>query len=72
MVTLNTIERSWVGAIGDHPIRVEEHQYDLSYIVEYYDDLQSEQQQCISYCPESDVLLTIEELQKGMLITALY
>ncbi|MCG8353520.1 MAG: hypothetical protein MI924_37615 [Chloroflexales bacterium] len=70
MAKNSTLQSTWVGAFGEHPIRVEEHWYDLSYIVEFYDDLQSEQRQCISHCPNSGDVLSLEELQKRGLRTA--
>lgn len=72
MIKNGTLQNTWVGAVGDHPIRVEEHWYDLSYIVEFYDDLQPDQKQCISHCPDSGEALSLEELHKRSLSSVGY
>lgn len=69
MSTQSTLEQSWVGALNEHPIRVEEHRIDLAYIVEFYDEL-SQERECITHCPTTGELLTVEELRRHLLETA--
>ncbi len=55
-----TLVHAWRGLTpAGYPIRVEEHRYDLSYIVEFFDgDAIDDKKHCLTHCPVSGELLT--------------
>lgn len=57
----------WYATLHGYPIRVEEHLNNLSYIVEFYDGRDDTSAQCISHCPETGELLTVELLRENIL-----
>lgn len=63
-----TLQRSWDGIAQGYPIRVEEHRYDLTYIVEFYDGHESGDGQCLTHCPHTGELLTMTMLREGAVV----
>lgn len=66
MERYGTLVRSWYAVTpSGYPVLVEEHQHDLSYIVEFYDGDELSGKQIISHCPISGELLTLQMLRQA-------
>ncbi len=56
----NTLQHYWCRSVRGYPILVEEHQSDLSYIVEFYDGRDLGDDHCVSFLPNPEELITID------------
>lgn len=66
-----SLERSWLAITSNgYPVIVEEHRYDLTYIVEFYDGDELSGRQIISHCPISGEVLAVENLQRATIEVA--
>lgn len=60
----STLRNMWFGTVHGYPIKVEEHQYDLSYIVEFYDVSDERGGRCITHDPITGEELMLAHIQR--------
>ncbi len=60
----STLRNTWLGTVHGYPIKVEEHQYDLSYIIEFYDVNDERCERCITHDPITGEELTVTHIQR--------
>lgn len=64
MKQCSTLRNTWFGTVHGYPIKVEEHQYDLSYIVEFYDATDEQGERCITHDPITGEELVLAHIQR--------
>lgn len=58
-----TLVQEWTTMFHGYPIRVEVHQSDLAYVIEFYDANAPASAGCISHVPGSQEELSLDRLQ---------